>query len=56
VHSTYVYLLKQVEQRDQITWGVHQGCSEKEKGCKIDNVDLQTPLFMIDLRLENNYF
>ena len=23
VHSTYVYLLKQAEQRDQITWGVH---------------------------------
>jgi hypothetical protein len=35
VHSTYVYLLKQVEQRDQITWGVHL-LNLSEQGMKLD--------------------
>jgi len=35
VHSTYVYLLKQAEQRDQITWGVHL-LDLSEQGMKLD--------------------
>jgi hypothetical protein len=35
VHSTYVYLLKQVEQRDQITWGVHL-LDLSEQGMKLE--------------------
>lgn len=35
VHTTYVYLLKQVEQRDQITWGVHL-LDLTEQGMKLD--------------------
>ena len=35
VHSTYVYLLKQAEQRDQITWGAHL-LDLSEQGMKLD--------------------
>ena len=35
VHSTYVYLLKQTEQRDKITWGVHL-LDLSEQGIKLD--------------------